>query len=179
MQAIVSVLDDPWRERVEEIWGELKAVFRLQDVIAANRPHFTYQWADAYDDGIAATLAGLATEMAPYRIRTHGLGIFRGDEAVVYLAMMRDDGIERVHGRLWRDAAVGGINVRGYYAPETWVPHITLAIGDLREEQLPDVVRFLGRKEYAWTIPVSNICLVPDTAKSERDWQRYELRGEG
>ncbi len=176
-QAIVSVLAEPYCARIEDIWGELSAVFGLKDLAAASIPHVTYQWADSYDAGIETALARIADATAPFQVRTRGLGIFRGAESVVYLALAHGGGIARIHERLWRDAAAHATGVREYYAPATWVPHITLASGDLRDEQLPDVLRFLGRRQYEWTVPISNLCLVPETAKRERDWQRYELGG--
>jgi hypothetical protein len=42
MQAIVTALDEPWRERVEEIWAELKAVFQLKSVEGSTEPHFAF-----------------------------------------------------------------------------------------------------------------------------------------
>jgi 2'-5' RNA ligase len=178
MQAIVSALDDPFRERVEEIWGELKAVFGLKGVIGQTRPHFTYQVAERYDEAVVdAALLRIAAGTPPYEAHTRGLGLFRGDATVLYLAVVRDAGIERTHERVWAEASAAASEPRMYYAAETWVPHITLAIGDLSEEQAPDIMRFLGRREYRWTLPVTNLCLVPDTASAASQWQRYELRG--
>ena len=61
MQAIVTALDEPWRERVEEIWSELRAVFQLKAIAGSTEPHFTYQVAERYD---AARLAPIAARIA-------------------------------------------------------------------------------------------------------------------
>jgi 2'-5' RNA ligase len=177
MQAIVSALDDPAREHVEDIWGELKAVFGLKDVIGAQHPHFTYHAAERYASDVDEALARVAADLAPYDVQTSGLGVFRGDETILYLGIVRDGAIDGAHERILRDAAAGATEPRTYYAPETWLPHVTLAAGDLHEEQLPDIMRFLGRREYRWTIPVTNICLIPDTTATARDWRRFDLRG--
>jgi len=178
MQAIVSALDDPFRERVEEIWGELKAVFGLKGVIGQTRPHFTYQVAARYDAAaVDAALSRIAAATPPFEAPTRGLGLFRGEQTVLYLAVVRDGGVERAHERIWAEASAAASELRMYYAAETWVPHITLAIGDLSEAQAPDIMRFLGRREYRWTVPVTNLCLVPDTASAASEWRRYELRG--
>jgi 2'-5' RNA ligase len=178
MQAIVSALDDPFRERVEEIWGELKAVFGLKSVIGSTRPHFTYQVAERYAAAaVGAALSRIAAATLPFEAHTRGLGLFRGDQTVLYLAVVRDTGVERTHERVWAEASAAAGGLRAYYAAETWVPHITLATGDLSEEQAPEIMRFLGRREYRWSVLVTNLCLVPDTASAASEWQRYELRG--
>lgn len=178
MQAIVSALDDPIREQVEEIWGELKAVFELKDVIGSTKPHFTYQVAEQYDArAIDAVLSSIAATETPYVAQTRGLGVFRGEETVLYLAVVRDGAVERMHERIWRETRGATTGLRAYYGAETWVPHITLAIGDLRAEELPAITSFLGRRDYRWTVPVTNLCLIPDTGTNAAAWRRWELCG--
>ncbi|MDP9237024.1 MAG: 2'-5' RNA ligase family protein [Chloroflexota bacterium] len=178
MQAIVSALDDPLRERIEDVWGELKAVFGLKSVIGSTHPHFTYQVAQRYDsDAINEALSAIAKVEPPFAAETRGLGVFRGEETVLYLAVARDAGVEHMHARVWAAAAGAAKGLREYYVAATWVPHITLAIGDLEQRQLPEIMRFLGRREYRWPVPVTNLSLIPDTASTASPWRRYALEG--
>lgn len=178
MQAIVFALDDPHREMVENIWGELKAVFGLQGVIGSTRPHFTYHVAEAYDaDAIDDALRTVARTTAPFAIETHGLGVFRGDETVLYLHVSTSPALMAMHRRVWD--AVAGISrdPKPVYAAATWVPHITLAIGDLTEDALPLALQLLNRRTYEWAIPVTNLCLIEDTASAAAARRRFELGG--
>jgi 2'-5' RNA ligase len=176
MQAIVCALDDPHREMVENIWGELKAVFGLQDVIGSTRPHFTYHVAQAYGAlAIDEVLAGVARTAMPFTIETHGLGVFRADETVLYLHISRSPALAEMHRRLWDGVAPICVEPKPVYAAETWVPHITLAIGDLTDEILPSALQFLNRREYNWTITVTNLCLIDNTSSASAAWRRFEL----
>jgi 2'-5' RNA ligase len=178
MQAIVSALDDPHREMVENIWGELKAVFGLQGVTGSTRPHFTYHVAERYDAGrIDAALTAVARTTPPFDIETHGLGVFRGDETVLYLHVSPAPALMALHRHIWDAVATIAAAPKPVYADATWVPHITLAIGDLTEEILPLAMQFLNRREYRWAIPVTNVCLVPETASATTTWRRFELAG--
>ncbi len=178
MQAIVSALDDPAREWIEDVWGELKAVFGLKRVIGSTHPHFTYQVAERYDaDAIDRALSSITAVAPPFAAKTRGLGVFRGDETVLYLAVVRDAALERMHERVWVETSGVATGLRAYYAAETWVPHITLAIGDVEEQQLSEIKRFLGRREYRWSVPVTNLCLILDTGSTALAWRRYALRG--
>ena len=180
MQAIVSALDDPHREMVENIWGELKAVFGLQGVIGSTRPHFTYHVAKAY---YAAAIDTRLTEVAlatpTFAIETHGLGVFRGEETVLYLHISPSAPLAALHRRVWDAVARIAAGPEPVYAAETWLPHITLAIGDLTEDVLPAALRFFNRRTYNWTIPLTNLCLIEDTASAAAAWRRFPLHAAG
>lgn len=178
MQGIVSVLDDPHRELVENIWGELKAVFGLQGVIGTMRPHVTYHVAESYDaEGIGDALAGVARSMRPFTIETHGLGVFRGDETVLYLHVSPSPVLAAMHGAVWDAVTPIATGPKLVFAAETWIPHITLAAGDLTDEVLPMALRFLNRREYRWTVPVATVSFVPDVTSASSEWRRFELSG--
>jgi 2'-5' RNA ligase len=176
MQAIVSALDDPHREMVENIWGELKAVFGLQGVIGSTRPHVTYHVAESYGAArIGDALAAVARAMRPFAIETHGLGVFRGDETVLYLHVSPSPALAVMHAAV-RDAVTPiATGPKPVYGAATWVPHITLASGDLTADALPLALQFLNRREYRWTIAITNVCLISDTNSAPAAWQRFEL----
>jgi 2'-5' RNA ligase len=185
VQGIVTVLDEPWRERVEEIWGELAALFGLPSVGEQRDPHVTYHVADAYDrDAIDAAMSKITSAAPTFDLETHGLGVFRGEQTrrqqttVLYLHVTPSPALRALHETVLR--AVDGIarEPRAFYAPETWVPHITLAAGGLREEQLPDIMALLGRRDYRWRMRATNLCFVPDAMSRAEPWVRWELRGQ-
>lgn len=176
VQAIVSALDDPYRDEVENIWGELKAVFGLQSVIGSTRPHLTYHVAAGYNaESIDEALTAIARETPRFAIETHGLGVFHGDETVIYLHLTRNDALTALHHRLWMTLDGIAVDVRPMYAAATWMPHITLAIGDVDESQLPVIMQFLNRREYEWTIPATNLSFIADVTSASEPWRRFDL----
>jgi 2'-5' RNA ligase len=176
MQGIVTALDEPWRERVEEIWGELRAVFGLPSVGLARDPHVTYHVAEAYDrSAVESAIAAIATSHAAFGLETHGLGVFRGESTVLYLHVTPSPALRAIHATILR--AVDGVarEPRPFYAPEAWVPHITLAAGGLSEEQLPEVMALLDRRDWRWQMQATNICYVPDAMSRTEPWLRFDL----
>lgn len=184
MQAIVTALDEPWRERVEEIWAELRAVFQLKAIAGSTEPHVTYHVAERYDETrIAPILARIASTTAPFEIDTHGLGVFRGKETVLALHITPSAELLATHRAIWSNvsAALPGepsaaSDVKEAYTAATWAPHVTLATVGLREEQLPDIMALLGRRDYRWRMPATNLCLIPDTSSKTAAWTRWGLR---
>jgi 2'-5' RNA ligase len=50
-----------------------------------------------------------------------------------------------------------------YYHPEQWVPHITLAQGDVTPESLAAAVKRLAQRRFVWRIRVDTIAWICDT----------------
>ena len=174
MQAIVTAIDDPDRDAIENIWGELKAVFGLKGVAGSTQPHLTYQTAERYDATLDAALRDVAESTTRFEIETHGIGVFRGQETVLYLHLTESAQLSDVHARLWDATRSAATNVTNVYAPPTWAPHLTIAAGEVPADQLEQILRFLDTRPSAWRIPVTNICVIPDSTAG-REWRRFEL----
>jgi hypothetical protein len=94
MQAIVSALDEPYREMVGDIWGGLKAVAGLKQLSGAIDPHFTYHTAEQYDAAAAErVLARIAGATHPFNVTTGGIGVLRGQRHVLYLPVLANDAL--------------------------------------------------------------------------------------
>lgn len=174
MQAILTVFDDPAREQIENIWGELKAVFGLPSLRGSVPPHLTYQRADDYQAPAIDGLRRIAAATAAFDVGTHGLGAFHGDEVGIYLHVTPSAALRDLHARLWRELAPLGAAVRDAYAPPTWLPHITIASGRLTDTELDATMRFLARRDYEWTLPITNIAVAEGVDSST--WRRCDLR---
>ncbi|MBI5289851.1 MAG: 2'-5' RNA ligase family protein [Chloroflexi bacterium] len=182
MKAIVTAIEDPWRDRIANVWGELKAVFGLAGLTGAVRPYLTFHVAEEYRPGIEDTLARIAARGTPFRMETHGIGIMQGAlteglQSVVYLHVTRTEALDDVHHVIHHAAQPLAVNAKAAYENETWLPHIAVASGALPAEAVPQIVEFLGRREYNWSIEATNLCLIPDTRLAAAHWVLFELRG--
>jgi 2'-5' RNA ligase len=182
MKSIVTAIDDPWRDQIAGIWGELKAVFGLDALTGAARPCLTFHVAEDYvragpGAGIEDALARVAARGTPFRIQTHGLGLTEGAQAVIYLHVTRTETLDDVHHVVHHAAQPHAINPRAAHQSETWLPHIAVAAGPIPPADIPRVLEFLARRDYAWTITASNLCLIPDTRLVAAGWLRFDLKG--
>jgi 2'-5' RNA ligase len=161
MDAIVSVLDKTHRTRVIEIWDHLERNFGIRGIYATRFPHFSYHVTEGYDEaGIQAVLAEFAREHRPFTVRMTGLGIFTGVRPVLYIPVVRTPELTLFHQDLWLAAAGIGAGAMPLYHPHKWVPHVTLAHGDITNEMLAELVRFLSEQDLTWEFLVDNIMLV-------------------
>ena len=176
LQGVVSVLDQEHCAKVEALWSDLEREFGLKEASHAH-PHLSYQVAKGYDipraKGVLSRVAGSAT---PFRIRTSGLGIFTGENPILYVAVARSTRLAAFHSRLWERISRTAHDVHAYhYGPDNFMPHITLAAGDLTPEHLPQVVRLLAQRPFSWEITIDNVTLVPDAAGAREQWMRFSF----
>ena len=168
MQALVSTLDDPHREMALDVWGGLKAVTGLKQLICASAPRFAYQLAGRYDaEATAGMLRSIADATPRFTVATGAAAVLRGPRHLIYLPVLVNDDLDRLHRALWAQVGSLAEELRDAHAPGSWAPHITLAAGRIDESRMPDVLRFLEGRDTRWTLPVTNISLVTDTSAAE------------
>jgi len=104
-----------------------------------------------------------------------GLGVFPGDHPVLYIAVVRSLALSVLHQKLWRELAGASTGAVEYYHPERWMPHITIADGDVLKDHLPEVVRLLSARAFDWEIEVTNLSLIYDTGTIQEVRLRFDL----
>ncbi len=161
MQGIVSLLDGEARERIEQLWEELRRDFGVRGIHSKRFPHFSYHVAEEYD--LAQTrpaLEELAGATRKFTARASGIGIFTRKEPVIYLPVVRSGDLQRVHGEVARLAEPLATGINEYYAADIWIPHITIAEGDVDILVLPEIVRRLGERNLRWEFLVTNLAVI-------------------
>ncbi|MEO6061139.1 MAG: 2'-5' RNA ligase family protein [Thermoflexales bacterium] len=157
MNGVVSLLDPETTAQIHTIWAGMQAAHGIGE--AARRvpwPHLSFHIAPRYDlIRLEAGLRPLARETRPFEVRTTGLGIFTGPTPVLYLAVTRSPALSALHARAWAACDAAAQDSSDLFAPNVWVPHITLAHLDVTPANLPGLIADLGGRDFAWTITLS------------------------
>ena len=170
MHGVVSLLDDEHYTQLEGIWQELADDFGVRGIYVTPYPHFTYQVAEEYDvKAVETILHDRAARMRPFKIRTAGLGVFTLAHPVLYIPVVRSPELSALHQSIWDEIArtPNCDDVAVYYRPDMWMPHITLAHGDIDHEQLARIVRVLATRNFHWEMTVNNLSLIYDTGTEQ------------
>ena len=169
MHGVVSLLDDEHYRLIEDVWAELAERFDVHGLYSTAFPHFTYQVSEEYDVAAAsAALQSLAARLSPFRVRTAGLGIFCSARPVLHVPVVRSPELDCLHTEVWRaleQRPVGDV-ARFYEAP-MWVPHVTLAQGDIDADRLAEVVRALSTRNFHREMEVNNLSLIYDIGSEQ------------
>lgn len=161
MQGIVSLLDGEARERIEQLWEELWRDFGVRGIHSKRFPHFSYHVAEEYDLAqLRPVLEQLAGATLKFSARASGIGIFTRKEPVIYLPVVRSGDLERIHGDVARLAMPLTTGFNEFYAADIWIPHITIAEGDVDILVLPEIVRRLGERNLRWEFLVTNFAVI-------------------
>lgn len=169
MNGVVSLLDAEHEGMVRDLWHELERGFGVERVReAVPFPHITYQGAGRYAQRrMNAILERLARESAPFTVRTAGLGIFGGPQPVLTITVIRDTALDSFHRRIWEAVGDAASDPAPYYAPgDRWMPHITLAQGDLTRDNLPAIISALSVRPFEWDIRLDNLAFFQENQQA-------------
>lgn len=179
MAATASLLDVAHATTVEEIWAALRREHGLSTVSVSPLPHFSYQCARDFDlEVLSDIVAKVAEKARPLKVRTAGLGIFPGPSPVIYIPIVRSPDLTRLQLALWSAGAVACEQPLAEYHPASWIPHITLAQGDVTAEALGPVLGSLNRMDLSWEFEVDNLAIIRGRGDQPQDLVgRYSFTG--
>ena len=183
MDGVVSLLDSASEQAVRALWAELAERHHVS--VAAQRvpyPHVSYQIAENYDLArTEAAIARVAAQVQPFTVTVTGLGAFEGPDVVLYLDVARNAALDRLHVTLWQALAEAGAarSASPLYAPDVWVPHITLAQGDLTPAALHAIQSAWAERDVRREVWVSDLTLLSQApgAASHAPAMRFTLGG--
>jgi 2'-5' RNA ligase len=160
MQGIVALLDEKHTVAVRELWSGLEK----QGGQTFPHPHVSLAILDEDNlDLVLERLEQLVRGLRPFVIHTAGVGIFNKPAPVVYLPVVRAPNLESLHQLVWRTYPRMAKAAQFYHADQ-WVPHITLAAGDLNTARLPEVIAFLADRDLHWEISIDNLAFAVEVA---------------
>ena len=164
MQGIVSLLGGADGERVEQLWDELRRDFGVRGIHSKRFPHFSYNVAEEYDlPRVHVILGALASQTRCFPAQTSGIGIFTRKEPVIYLPVVKTWELAVVHKQIAAAVSSLATGINEYYAEDIWIPHITIAEGDVDLPVLPEIVRRFGEKNFRWELNVTNFAVIRAT----------------
>jgi 2'-5' RNA ligase len=174
MHGVVTLLDPENTKRVEAIWTSLDSQCDLRGISVTPFPHFSYQIANDYDwDRVAGVLREICTNTKPFDVHTAGLALFTGESPVIYVPVVRSAELSRLHELVWNRLDPISIEASPYYAPQFWMPHISIAYSDVDRHALICAVKHLAFQPHNWIIPVNNLTLIyePDGEVGTKKYQ--------
>ncbi len=180
MLAISSLIEPPVAGRINRIIKSLETRFGLDDVQATPDPHLTYQLAGvAKRRALVDVLATIAHTTPPFEARTTGLGVFPGPNPVIYIPVLRSDALNALHRRIREATAPLCLKTDRFSAPDSWLPHISLALHDTTPHLLGDVLRYLNEQTYNLKFMVDNLTILEEKGSQYLRQEEFAFRAVG
>jgi 2'-5' RNA ligase len=160
MQALVSLLPEPYFQMVEKIWSDLETGFGCQHNYVRPKPHFTWQYADWYDESYAQVLEKLCSGLSAIEVQTDIVTRFSESDPVVYLRIVPNAELLDLHRSIWEALSPFWHDPSWLYQPGIWVPHITLTMNEDGWCNPLAACDFLISKDLRWTFKVDRLTML-------------------
>jgi 2'-5' RNA ligase len=158
---VASRLEEALGEEVWRWWRLFESKYGSRQVRTLPHPHITFQGGRCGDlAGVERSLSDWVLALLPFEVVIKGLGYFEGASPVVYLRVVNTEVLATVNREVNRILACHCDSMADECAPENWIPHVTLAMGDLDMEAFQRARRDLLGCHPEYQQMVGNICLV-------------------
>jgi 2'-5' RNA ligase len=157
--AIVSNLEGQPYKDVRRLWKLFERKYLSKSIQAYSHPHISFQSGTTHDvRQIKRDFESLAYQMTSFEIEVTGARHFRKD--VIYLAVKRTRELAKTHKLIHRflDDQCQGLDE--LYAPQHWLPHVTLAMEDLTEENFENAWMEFEGSNIRFKQRIHNVCMV-------------------
>jgi 2'-5' RNA ligase len=175
MQALVTLLPQPFYQTVTEIWSVLEERYGCKPEYNQPEPHFTWQYADAYTEGYSAILERLSASLSPIEIETDIVSSFSDNNSVLFIQILPSERLVETHRQLWKALEPFGKSPSLLYQPGNWIPHITLTHADTAHNQKA-VREYLNTLDLQWKFSANRLTmLILDEENRWKDPQEFQL----
>lgn len=180
MQAVISLLPEPYNTRVLQIWDDLEEQFGLKYIRITPIPHFTWQLGEGYHDEEAISiLHDLTLHLEPFEIRTRGLNVFPAASPVLFIEVWKTLKLTKLHALVWNQLAPLTFEPSPLYDVQSWHPHITLAMEDLGWDRLDEVTATLQQRKLKWRFTLDNFTIACQHADGKAQVEHIFRFGKG
>lgn len=178
MSILALQLHEPAAGKVRRWWDALEQEVGISGVRRVPFPHVTLFGFEGLDyPGIRGVLEEVSGATIPLSLRSLGLGMFLHPLPVIYSPVIRSLELTELHRVLWdRIRGMGG-ETFGLYAPERWIPHVTLAQFDLTRDNLMPACRTLADLDLDLPFEARNLSLFNWIGPRYEPQERYPLLG--
>lgn len=169
MLGVVSLLDEETSSFVRSLWEDLRREFGFSGMAADSSPHLSFHVAEHYDMAkVEAQVKSIARSTPPFASKTTGIGVFHGAEDVVFLPVVRRPRLTVVQRVIHDELKQHSDGALDFYAPDAWMPHVTLGRWDAAKAVVGDVVRFLTSRDLDRELPLDNFAMLEDGGETRR-----------
>ena len=126
MQGLVLLLDEANLARVQAMAEALEQFGGTTSTVGM--PHVTLHAAEQYElEKVKERAISIGRSLPPVPVSSTGIGVFPGEKTYVYLSVIRNPRLGLLQRTVYDEIAHFGTGSAPVWAPNRWVPHITLA----------------------------------------------------
>ena len=159
---LASTINIDENEKIHKIWNELDLSCQMSEIKYAPIPHFSYMTFNKISDKelLKNSLQNISGQLEPFEIQISGLGIFKGEEPILYLPVVRTKKLSDVHSLILSEISDYISETSDFYSEENWIPHITLAIRDINLDNISCAIEQCLQFQLSFRLKVDHIAIL-------------------
>ena len=174
--AIVCRLEEEWARLFRHVAEELAAL-STSGQVAPGAPHISLQVVEgrlsqAAVDALRASLK----KQEPLDVYFRGVGRFYFPRPVIYVTVVRNRSLERLHRRVRRALRPFGLQADRLYGRRQWVPHLSLVLDDVGDAITPRLRDFEKKGAFRGVARVEALEILGPAGEREVLWLAAEER---
>jgi len=175
---IAALLDDKHTQIMKDIWHELDTQLGIKHPFDNPIPHITHIQARAIKEPeFYEAFNKFAQSQAPFIVRTVGLGLFTGEKYALYVSVVRNPELTAIQTDLIATLASSLEGIRETHFINNWIPHISIMIPGMGQEQIAPVIDLLSKRDFTWEFRVRKMIVLDGDLDSEEPPYTVELSG--
>jgi len=132
---VVGLVRDELRDFILDQWKTVEEKYDSKAVWTLGHPHVSFQGGHTSDmDGLERLLEQACSRLEPFEVITDGFGFFDRPSNVAFVKVVKTDELLKVNKEINEALKQNCRMVFKYYTPDMWVPHITIALDDISDE---------------------------------------------
>lgn len=181
MYAIISELDQESNLKFDQLRTDCMAGCELENPVMRWPFHLSWQGAQEYQRlAVEQRVKMIAKMFAPLEIGIDGIGVFTGEEPVLYFTVTRTPTISALNQTLWEALNPLAEGMNPQFSPEEWVPHISLIYGSKKSVSgLSCVIQKLIPMHLGMKVRIDHLSLVYYRGQESGEVFRFPLAGMG
>lgn len=158
--SIATILDDADRRRILCINPSVRDMIQKyhspQDIF-----HFSWMVCEEINkEEIHTCLENIARQKHSFTIQSGGIGIFPGKIPAITYVLSRSPEMTEFHSMIWDNCGKHLDRINAKYAPDRWIPHITLLHQGLESSKYCEFLDKSIDADISFEIKVNNLSLI-------------------
>ncbi len=158
--SIATVLDEVDRRRILSINPSVRDM-----ILAYHSPQdiFHFSWLvceEINKEEIHTCLEKIARQKHGFTIQSGGIGIFPGNIPAITYVLSRSPEITEMHSMLWEKCGKHIDQINKKYAPDRWIPHVTLLHQGLESRKYCEFLDKSIGSDISFELKVNNLSVI-------------------
>jgi 2'-5' RNA ligase len=159
--SVATLVDFSRNAEAKESWNRVKVISQIEGFALSPMPHISFHVAMDYDLPVVnASLIEITGRFQTFVMRASGVGVFSGIQPVVYFPVVKTRKLLDLHEEIWNGLKDATKSANMFYAPDDWMPHVTMAYQKADAYNICDVIGRLIKEHIEFEFLVDHLAII-------------------